>query len=76
MPRPNTDKAAHRAGELILAWASRNPRPAVALAELADELEVNARTLSRWIAGEQEPRISDAFELKRLIKVPLNAWVE
>ena len=71
-PRPYSDKAGSRAGEMILAWARK--RPPGAMAELAAECGVNVRTVSRWIAGEQEPRISDAYTIKRVVKVPLSAW--
>jgi transcriptional regulator with XRE-family HTH domain len=72
MPRPYSNNAGSKAGKLILAWARK--RPPGALLELAEACEVNVRTLSRWISGEQEPRISDAKTIKKVAKVPLSAW--
>jgi transcriptional regulator with XRE-family HTH domain len=65
-----------RAGQLVLAWAIAQPPGA--LARLAGQVGVSVRTLMRWVGGTSgyEPTISQAWAIKRIVGVPLGAWID
>ena len=73
--RPSTATPT-RAGQLVLAWAIAQPPGA--LARLAGQVGVSVRTLMRWVGGTvgHEPTISQAWAIKRIVGVPLGAWLE
>ena len=74
MTRPLSKTASTKAGKLLLDWA--NQHEPGALQVLAEELDINYRTLRRWISGNGEPSVTQAIAIKKLAKVPLKAWVK
>lgn len=72
MTRPLNQTSATVAGRLLLDWAGE--RKPGALKALARDLDVNYRTLRRWIDGDGEPSITQALKLRRLARIPLQMW--
>lgn len=66
--KPETLVPPHRAGRALLKFEALERR------KLAVALEVDERTLRRWIAGVGAPNVNQALALEKIAKIPLDFW--